>query len=88
MMLPPSTTSVWPVMYAASSQARKATAAATSRAVPARPTGVERPAMSSRSVDEAVAIQPGCTELAVTPPRALSCAIARIIPSTAAFAAE
>ena len=35
-----------------------------------------------------VAIQPGCTEFAVTPPRALSCASARIIPSIAALAVE
>ena len=55
---------------------------------PARPTGVERPAVSSCSVDDAVAIQPGCTELAVTPPRPQSCASARIIPSTAALAVE
>ena len=67
---------------------QEATAAATSSARPTRPTGVERPAVSSFSVDDAVAIQPGCTELAVTPRRPQSCASARIIPSTAAFAVE
>ena len=40
------------------------------------------------SVDDAVAIQPGWTELAVTPLRATSWASERIIPSIAALAVE
>ena len=45
---PPSTARTWPVMKAASSEARKATAAATSSVVPNRPSGV-RAMSSSRS---------------------------------------
>ena len=37
---PPSTARTWPVMKAASSETRKATAAATSSVVPKRPSGV------------------------------------------------
>ena len=37
---PPSTPITWPVMYAAASDARNATSAATSRGVPGRPTGI------------------------------------------------
>ena len=59
---------------------------ATSSGVPGRPTGVCRPASSSSGADEAVAIQPGATELAVMPRRPYSSAIVRIIPSMAAFA--
>ncbi len=53
---------------------------------PGRPTGVDAPAMISCGVAEPVAIQPGCTEFAVTPLRPLSCASERIIPSIAALA--
>src|SRR5262249_30531086 len=86
-ILPPSTTSDCPVMYAASRDARKHTAAATSSGVPARPTGVYRAASRSDSVLEAVAIHPGATPLIVIPLRAVSSATARIIPSIPAFAA-
>src|SRR5919202_6460362 len=84
--LPPSTTSDAPVMYDAPSDARNATAFATSSGVPGRPRGVWRPASSSAGSDEAVAIQPGATEFAVTPVRPYSSAIVRIIPSSPAFA--
>jgi hypothetical protein len=40
MISPPSMLIVWPVMYAASSDARNATSAATSAGVPARPMGI------------------------------------------------
>src|SRR5882762_2535529 len=86
-MLPPSTTSDCPVMYEAAGDARKATAAATSSGVPARPIGVCSPAIRSDSVEDAVAIHPGATPLMVIPSTALSSATARIIPSIAAFAA-
>src|SRR5882762_11637981 len=74
-------------MYEAAGDARKATAAATSSGVPARPIGVCSPAICSDSVDDAVAIHPGATPLIVIPSSAVSNATARIIPSTAAFAA-
>src|SRR5712675_1835501 len=74
-------------MYEAAGDARKATAAATSSGVPARPIGVCSPAIRSDSVDDAVAIHPGATALMVLPSSALSSATARIIPSIAAFAA-
>jgi len=77
----------FPVMYEASGEARKHTAAATSSAVPARPTGVWSAATRSTSVEDAVAIHPGATALIVIPSRAVSSATARIIPSIAALAA-
>src|SRR6266478_5835584 len=86
-MLPPSTTTPCPVMYEASGEARKQTAAATSSGVPARPSGVCRAAIFSDSVEDAVAIQPGAMPLMVIPSPAVSMATARIMPSIAAFAA-
>ena len=40
MNIPPFTSSTWPVIYAAASEARNFTACATSRSVPRRPSGI------------------------------------------------
>ncbi len=40
MTMPPQTFSTWPVMYLAASEARKATASATSAGVPSSPSGI------------------------------------------------
>ena len=60
---PPSTASTWPVMKAASSEARKATADATSSAVPKRPSGVRLVSSSlsasGRSCVSSVSTKPG-----------------------------
>jgi hypothetical protein len=60
---------------------------ATSSGRPGLPIGVLRPATSSSSVEEPVSIQPGATELTVTPRRATSIARARVRPSIPALAA-
>jgi hypothetical protein len=85
--LAPSTTSTWPLMYDAPGAERNATAAATSSAVPGRPTGVARPILISCSGEEAVAIQPGATALTVVPRRPTSTASARVSPVIPALAA-
>src|SRR5436305_14859644 len=84
---PPSTTTVWPVMYDARSEARKATAAAissgrairrigTSAAHPSIISSLLFPSRAPRSTAcsscRAVRVQPGATLLIVTPSAATS----------------
>src|SRR5689334_15180510 len=83
MVLPPSTTIDRPVMYRAPSDARNATSSATSSGVPGLPTGVFRPPSISAGDDDPVSIQPGATELTVTPCGPVSIASARVSPSIA-----
>src|SRR5581483_1780507 len=76
--MPPLTCSVCPVTYAPSLEARNNTAAATSSVVPARPAGIFAKIVSrclslSLSVI-GVTMNPGATQLAVTPRLAYSCA--------------
>ena len=71
----------------ASSLPRKATAAATSAGVPGRPTGVCEPDSSSSGAELPVAIQPGATQLTVTPDGPVSSANVRARPSSPALAA-
>jgi hypothetical protein len=89
---PPSTASTWPVMNAASSLARKATALAISSVVPKRPSGV-RDVISAwsaagRSCVSSVRTNPGATALQVMPREASSRAVAFVSPIRPAFAAE
>src|SRR5579884_439398 len=88
---PPFTSSTWPVIYAASSLARKQTACATSISVPMRPRGISgrrrsRAAGSSAAV-MAVSIKPGATALTVIPREATSWATALVRPIKPALAA-
>ena len=55
MPIPPSTWSTWPVMYPASSEAKKATAAATSSGAPGRPAGMAD-SMASRAASGRAAV--------------------------------
>jgi hypothetical protein len=89
---PPSTASTWPVMNAASSLARKATAWAISSVVPNRPSGVLEVISawraSGRSWVSSVRTKPGATALQVIPRDASSRAVAFVRPMRPAFAAE
>ena len=95
MAPPPSSTSICPVMYAASSEARYRTAAAMSSGVPTRPTGRRLPrrassAATSRSgsvlsTERLVPNAPGLIELTVIPQAATSIANARVSPMTPAL---
>lgn len=92
---PPHTSRVAPVMYPASGEARKPTAAATSSGSARRPSGI--PAMirslstdgnaSSLASIRAVRVTPGATQFTVTPAVANSNAADRVMLITAAFAA-
>src|ERR1700756_3114527 len=75
---PPLTDSVWPVMYSAASDAKKATAAATSEGWPRRFIGTERvmppitlsascPELSAKLRSAGVSVGPGQTVFTVTP---------------------
>src|SRR5690606_9805775 len=91
---PPSTVSVVPVMYEASSELRKSIAAATSAAVPSRPPTVSWSTRQARCISSPMAavigvlMNPGATALTRMPSRMSSFAAARVIPITAAFAPE
>ena len=78
MVSPPLTDSVWPVMYSAASDAKKATAAATSDGCAKRFMGTERvippitlsascPELSANLRSAGVSVGPGHTVFAVTP---------------------
>src|SRR6266511_1746684 len=86
-LLPPSTTSIWPVMYEAAGEHRNVIVAATSSGVPGRPMGVPKPCLSSTSVDAPVWMIPGATALTVMPSATSSMASARVSPTTPALAA-
>src|SRR6201999_2878758 len=86
---PPSTVSVVPVTYEASSEARKRMQAATSSGLPIRRAGIAfAMSPSSTSSVKAVSISPGATALTVTPRRAASAATVLVKPITPAFEAE
>src|SRR5439155_11638561 len=84
---PPSTDSVAPLTYAASSETRKLTAAATSSGCPTRPAGITPARSPLRSAVISVAMKPGVIALHVTPLRAISRATVRVKPSSPALAA-
>ncbi len=76
---PPLTLTVWPVRYAAASEARKATVAATSAGSASRRKGIARIRASrsfgfspTTSANNAVSVGPGHTQLTFTPCRANS----------------
>src|SRR6478672_1759945 len=89
MYIPPFTASTCPVIYDASSEARKHTAAATSSGVPSRRSGIRAAQSSSaRSVMArvmSVSIIPGATTLIVIPREATSSAAAFAKPISPAF---
>ena len=75
-------------MYAASSEARKPTTAATSSGLPKRPTGTSFFSSSSgNSLVISVCIKPGATAFTVILRGATSCAKAFVAPINAALAA-
>src|SRR5262249_36850548 len=87
--IPPLTASTCPVIYDASSDARKQTADATSAGGPRRPHGIlDAPPSPARSVHPrviSVSIIPGATTLAVMPRDATSSASAFVNPISPAF---
>ncbi len=89
MYIPPFTSSVWPVMYPASSDARNATAAAISRSVPARPSGTwrghRRFCSSFSTAVIAVSMYPGATAFTVIVRLASSRARLFVSPISPAF---
>src|SRR4029077_11020037 len=89
---PPSTARTWPVMKAASSEARNATACAISSGVPNRPSGVRAVisawSASGRSWVSSVRTNPGATALTVMEREASSRATALVKPMRPAFADE
>ena len=89
---PPSTASTWPVMNAASSLTRNATAAAISSVSPNRPSGVAARSRSlrasGRSRVSSVSTKPGATALQVIDRLASSRAVALVRPMSPAFAAS
>src|SRR5205807_10356896 len=89
--IPPFTLSTCPVMYAASSDARKRTACATSISVPARPSGIISFTLFFRSAERpsvmAVSIYPGATAFTVILRDATSRAMAMVKPISPAFEA-
>src|SRR6188474_1536840 len=84
MYIPPLTASTCPVIYAASSEARKHTAAATSPSVPSRPSGMADAqsacAWSVIDLVMSVATSPGLTTLTVMLREATSRASALLNP--------
>src|SRR5687767_8736725 len=89
MYMPPFTASTCPVIYAASSEARKQTAAATSRGVPRRPSGIADAqsacALSVIAFVMSVSTSPGVTTFTVMLREATSRAIALLNPINPAF---
>src|SRR5215208_4820868 len=91
---PPLTESVWPVMYPARSEARKATAAAMSSGSARRRIGTARTSAStsfwppSAAIPSSMGVRvgPGQTAFAVMPARAVSRAIVFVNAITAPFA--
>src|SRR5262245_8634555 len=87
--IPPFTANTCPVIYDASSDARKATAAATSSTVPSRPSGIcaaqSACACSVTARVMSVSIMPGATALTVMLRDATSCARALTKPMRPAF---
>ena len=84
---PPSTGSVAPVMYVASSEIRKATAAATSCGVPTRASGTIAPRFGA-GVRPRASMSPGATALTRMPWGARSTASALVIASIPPLAAS
>src|SRR5687767_6867984 len=89
MYMPPFTASTCPVIYAASSEARKQTAAATSRGAPRRPRGMADAqsacALSVIALVMSVSMRPGVTTFTVMLRDATSRAIALLNPINPAF---
>src|SRR5690606_38080329 len=89
MYMPPLTASTCPVIYDASSEARKQTAAAMSSGVPSRPSGMRSAqaacAPSARPRVMSVSIMPGATAFTVMPREATSRASAFVNPMSPAF---
>src|SRR5439155_154913 len=90
--VPPSTHSTWPVMYAASSEARKANAPATSSGSAKRPSGMRSSVLAAnlgfvRTVSVIAVAASGATALTVMPRLASSRAADFVSPTIAAFAA-
>src|SRR4051812_15753399 len=92
MFMPPFTLRTCPVMYAASSLARKRTALAMSVSVPVRPSGIIFKTWSfiscGRSLVISVSIQPGATALQVMEREPTSRAMDMVSPMRPAFEAE
>ena len=90
--MPPLTSSTWPVIYEASSDARNATQLATSSGEPIFPSGIIFRALSFNSSDSTAVIEvsmnPGATALQVILRDPTSRAMAMVKPISPAFDAE
>src|SRR5215469_5304266 len=89
--MPPLTSSTWPVMYPASSLARKTMAEATARGQPMRPNGMRvfKPSFTASESTSVmgVSMKPGATAFTVMFREAISIAMALVNPIRPALAA-